>query len=109
MKIAMIGHKRIPSREGGIEIVVTELASRMAALGNSVTAYNRAGSHVSGSQFATAEKQKEYKGVKIITSMQFSTVHWLQYVHRFHALMLFIFTPRALLLCAFCRNCSAKE
>ncbi len=67
MKIAMIGHKRIPSREGGIEIVVTELASRMAALGNSVTAYNRAGSHVSGSQFATAEKQKEYKGVKIIT------------------------------------------
>lgn len=67
MKIAMIGHKRIPSREGGIEIVVTELASRMAAQGNSVTAYNRAGSHVSGSQFATVKKQKEYKGVKIIT------------------------------------------
>lgn len=67
MKIAMIGHKRIPSREGGIEIVVTELASRMAALGNSVTAYNRSGSHVSGSQFSTAEKLKEYNGVKIIT------------------------------------------
>lgn len=67
MKIAMIGHKRIPSREGGIEIVVTELTSRMAALGNQVTAYNRAGSHVSGSQFSTAEKQKEYKNVKIIT------------------------------------------
>ena len=26
MKIAMIGHKRIPSREGGVEIVVEELA-----------------------------------------------------------------------------------
>ena len=25
MKIAMIGHKRVPSREGGIEIVVEEL------------------------------------------------------------------------------------
>lgn len=27
------GHKRIPSREGGIEIVVEELYTRMAALG----------------------------------------------------------------------------
>lgn len=26
MKIAMFGHKRIPSREGGVEIVVEELA-----------------------------------------------------------------------------------
>ena len=25
MKIAMMGHKRIPSREGGVEIVVEEL------------------------------------------------------------------------------------
>ena len=31
MKIAMIGHKRIPSREGGVEIVVEKLAERMAA------------------------------------------------------------------------------
>ena len=29
IKIAMLGHKRIPSREGGIEIVVEELATRM--------------------------------------------------------------------------------
>ena len=26
LNIAMLGHKRIPSREGGIEIVVEELA-----------------------------------------------------------------------------------
>ena len=26
LKVAMIGHKRIPSREGGIEIVVEELS-----------------------------------------------------------------------------------
>lgn len=30
MKIAMIGHKRIPSREGGVEIVVEELSTRLA-------------------------------------------------------------------------------
>ena len=29
MKIAMLGHKRIPSREGGVEIVVEELSTRM--------------------------------------------------------------------------------
>lgn len=36
VNIAMIGHKRIPSREGGIEIVVDELATRMAAKGHKV-------------------------------------------------------------------------
>ena len=41
MKIAMLGHKRIPSREGGIETVVTELAVRMERRGNQVEAYNR--------------------------------------------------------------------
>ena len=41
MKIAMFGHKRIPSREGGVEIVVEELAKREAALGNDVIVYNR--------------------------------------------------------------------
>lgn len=29
LRIAMFGHKRIPSREGGIEIVVEELCIRM--------------------------------------------------------------------------------
>lgn len=38
LKICMLGHKRIPSREGGIEIVVEELATRMVALGHEVTA-----------------------------------------------------------------------
>lgn len=30
LNIAMLGHKRIPSREGGIEIVVEELANTIA-------------------------------------------------------------------------------
>ena len=48
LKIAMIGHKRIPSREGGVEIVVDELSTRMVKLGHQVDAYNRSGYHVSG-------------------------------------------------------------
>ena len=62
MKIAMIGHKRIPSREGGVEIVVEELATRMVEKGHSVTVYNRKGKHVSGGKTVNL---KEYKGVKI--------------------------------------------
>lgn len=58
----MIGHKHIPSREGGIEVVVEELSTRMVRLGHSVTCFNRKGRHVSGGEI---EKLKEYKGVKI--------------------------------------------
>ena len=55
----MIGHKRIPGREGGIEVVVEELSTRMANLGNEVTVYNRKSKFI--------EPQKKYKGVRIIT------------------------------------------
>ena len=51
MRIAFIGHKRIPSREGGIEIVVDELATRMAARGEQVVVYNRKGHNVAGEEF----------------------------------------------------------
>lgn len=61
----MLGHKRIPSREGGIEIVVEELATRMAALGHNVTCYNRKGHHVSGKEFDSNLNNETYKGVKI--------------------------------------------
>lgn len=64
LKIAMLGHKRVPSREGGIEVVVEELSTRMAAIGNNVTLYNRRGHHVSGEEFDT-EQVSEYKGVHI--------------------------------------------
>lgn len=42
----MIGHKRYGSREGGVEVVVTELARRMVELGHEVTCYDRSGSDV---------------------------------------------------------------
>lgn len=51
MKIAMYGQKRVPSREGGVEIVVWELATRMADMGHNVTCINRRGHHVSGAQY----------------------------------------------------------
>ncbi len=66
MKIAMIGHKRIPSREGGMEIVVEELATKMVAEGHEVYAYNRAGHHVSGAE-NDVEVGKMYKGIHLIT------------------------------------------
>lgn len=66
LKIAMLGHKRIPSREGGIEIVVEELSTRMVQFGHSVTCYNRKGHHVSGAEF-DEEVKSEYKGVKLKT------------------------------------------
>ena len=50
-KIAMIGHKRIPSREGGVEIVVDEISTRLTERGYHVDAYNRSGYHVSGKEF----------------------------------------------------------
>ena len=59
LNIAMLGHKRIPSREGGIEIVVEELATRMVTLGHKVTCYNRSGHHVSGKDF-DGGKRKAY-------------------------------------------------
>lgn len=64
MKVAMIGHKRVPSHEGGIEVVVEELATRMVERGHSVTCYNRSGKHISGKQYTT-ERRKEYKGILI--------------------------------------------
>ena len=64
LNIAMFGHKRIPSREGGIEVVVNELATRMAARGHSVTCYDRHTHHVSGD--TPLDNRKEVGGVKII-------------------------------------------
>ena len=64
LNIVMFGHKRIPSREGGIEIVVEELATRMVERDHQVTVLNRRGKHVSGGE---VEKVNEYKGVQVKT------------------------------------------
>lgn len=64
MKIAMLGQKRIPSREGGVEIVVEELSTRMVKKGHEVICYNRGGKHALDKNVKTSN-EKEYKGVKL--------------------------------------------
>ena len=84
LSIAMIGHKRIPSREGGVEIVVEELSVRLAALGHSVDAYNRYGHHVSGRKYDDEygwKGRKFYKGVRvyIVPTFQRSSLNAIVY------------------------------
>ena len=66
LKIALLGHKRIPSNEGGVEVVVEALCARMAALGHSVTCYNRAGHHVSGAEHELPAGSV-YRGIRLVT------------------------------------------
>ena len=61
LKIAMFGQKRL-TREGGVEIVVKELCTRMEQKNCEVTCYNRSGHHVSGSEYDDIDKT-EYKGI----------------------------------------------
>ena len=62
LRLAVFGHKRW-SREGGVEIVVKELCTRMAQQGCQVTCYNRSGHHVSGAEYDDAGKT-EYEGIR---------------------------------------------
>ena len=64
LNIAMLGHKHVLSREGGIEIVVNELATRMAARGHQVTCYDRNTHHVAGD--TPLDSRRDVSGVKII-------------------------------------------
>lgn len=57
MKIAMIGPKRIPSREGGIDVVVGRLSQELVKRGQDVTVYVRRKKGV--------KPQKSYEGVRL--------------------------------------------
>ena len=65
LRIAMIGHKRFGSREGGVEVVVAELARRMAALGHEVTCYDRSGSDVMTGD-AAETRERIVDGVRVV-------------------------------------------
>lgn len=60
LSVSMFGQKRL-SREGGVEIVVKELCTRMAQKGYKITCYNRKGHHVSGAEF---DNKTEYEGIR---------------------------------------------
>ena len=61
----MIGHKFIPSRDGGVEVVVSNLAPHLAELGYDVTCFNR-----TNKQFKKLRKdgglKREYRGVHLV-------------------------------------------
>ena len=86
MKIAMIGHKRIPSREGGVEIVVDELSTRLVQRGHKVDAYNRSGYHVSGKEF-DEKRGRVYNGIRLITIPTFKSSKLNAIVYSFLATM----------------------
>lgn len=64
MKVAMIGHKIVPSRRGGIENVLTTLCPMLVEMGLDVTCYNRSSDKVENEYVGTVENGM-YKGVKI--------------------------------------------
>lgn len=66
LRVAMLGHKRVPSNEGGVEVVVEALSAGLAERGHSVTCYNRAGSHVSGAEHALPAGSV-YRGIRLVT------------------------------------------
>lgn len=69
IKIAMIGQKRVPSREGGVEVVVWELATRLEKMGYEVDCYNRSDSSIKKSDYQRLEGKPGYycDGIRIIT------------------------------------------
>ena len=67
MKIAMIGHKVIPSRRGGIENVLTNLCPLLVENGCQVTCYNRSSDKVENEYIGTVAEGK-YQGVRLKTA-----------------------------------------
>ena len=63
LSIVMFGHKHMMSREGGVEIVVKELSTRMSLCGHHVVCYDRDIQHVNGESI---QRVNEYNGVSII-------------------------------------------
>ena len=64
MKVAMIGHKVVPSRRGGIENVLTTLCPLLAESDIDVTCYNRSVDKVENEYVGTVENGK-YRNVTL--------------------------------------------
>lgn len=62
LRIAMLGQKNINTREGGIEVVVEELSTRMVKKGHDVTCYNRS---EKGKRKDSVKKDSMYEGVRL--------------------------------------------
>ena len=76
MKIHVFGHKQVPSRAGGVDVVVTELSTRMAALGHEVVCYNRTGPRCGAYGGVLLKKVPAWhrRGLAAVTSSFFAAV-----------------------------------
>jgi glycosyltransferase involved in cell wall biosynthesis len=64
MKVAMIGHKVVPSRRGGIENVLTNLCPLLVEEGAEVTCYNRSSDKVEN-EYVDMVCDKKFSGVRL--------------------------------------------
>jgi glycosyltransferase involved in cell wall biosynthesis len=79
LRIAMIGIKAIPARNGGFETAVDELSRGMVACGHEVVVYNRSG--------MTDYPGDDYEGVKLVTLPTIKSKNLSTIVHAFLASM----------------------
>ncbi len=86
----MIGHKRIPSREGGVEIVVEELSKRLVEKGDEVVVYNRKGKGTANNSL-TQNESRYYRGIRIITILTINKKSFDAIIYSFLATLRAIF------------------
>jgi len=79
LRIAMIGIKAIPARDGGFETAVDEMSRSMVANGHQVVVYNRAGMSV--------HPGSNYEGVELVTLPTIKSKNLSTIVHAFLASM----------------------
>lgn len=77
MKIAMIGQKGIPSRAGGVEIHVEELAAGLVEMGQQVDVYCR--------KYYCKNRVKEHRGIRLFYIPTISTKHLDAIIYTFFA------------------------
>ena len=77
MKIAMIGQKGIPSRAGGVEIHVEELAAGLVEAGEKVDVYCR--------KYYCKNRVKEHRGIRLFYIPTISTKHLDAIIYTFLA------------------------
>jgi glycosyltransferase involved in cell wall biosynthesis len=85
LKIAMIGIKAIPARNGGFETAVDEISRGIVRLGHDVVVYNRSG--------MTEHPGVRYEGVQLVTLPTLKSKNFSTIVHSFLATLLLIFHP----------------
>lgn len=83
MKIAMIGQKGIPSRAGGVEIHVEELAAGLVEAGNVVDVYCR--------RYYCKNRVKIHRGIRLYYIPTISTKHLDAIVYTFLATIIALF------------------